>query len=112
MLHAPQGFGQELTAVSPAISLAGCEEPEPVDMVVAWPEPNLEAMFRQLLPRMRQDGAIWLVIPKKSSGIPGPSFPASLEAALPLGLVDNKTLTFSAIEYGIRFVIRRQLRKR
>ena len=38
LLNAPKGFGEELTAISPAIELAGCADAEPIDMLVARPE--------------------------------------------------------------------------
>lgn len=111
LLHGLPGFADELAAATPAVTLTGSAGQEPVDLAVAWPENDIGAMFRELLPHLKQDGAIWLVIPKKSSGAPGPSFQSALDAALPLGLVDNKVLSFSATEYGIRFVIRRELRR-
>ena len=54
----------------------------------------------------------WAVIPKKKAlaGRTGPTFNGVQNAALPLGLVDNKDLGFSDTEYGIRFVIRKELR--
>jgi len=111
LVNPPQGFGEELAQIVPGIAFANGGGPEPVHMVVAWPERDVPAMFRQLLPIISPDGAIWVVIPKKAGKCPGPSFQCLLDAALPIGLVDNKTLSFSTTEYGIRFVIRRELRK-
>lgn len=39
------------------------------------------------------------------------TFDDLLEIALRTDLVDNKTLTFSEKEYGVRFVARRHLRR-
>ncbi len=111
LVNAPTGFSKELAAVSPHIILEPGLDQGPLDMILAWPAGDLSTMFQRLLPSLRPDGAIWVVIPKKASKMAGPSFQSALQAALPLGLVDNKTLSFSPTEYGIRFVIRRELRK-
>ncbi|MBI2886561.1 MAG: DUF3052 family protein [Chloroflexi bacterium] len=86
------------------------------DVVLFWPDDgiNLASAFADLRQRIPPDGAVWAVIPKRPvADKRGPRvyFDQMLAAALPTGLVDNKTLTFSQDEYGIRFVIRRELRK-
>jgi len=86
------------------------------DMVILWlkDKEGLEAVFQRLRHLIPPDGAAWAVIPKKKSvrpkGSAAPDFQDALAAALPTGLVDNKTLTFDDVEYGIRFVVRRELR--
>jgi hypothetical protein len=86
------------------------------DMVILWlkDKEGLEAVFQRLRHLIPPDGAAWEVIPKKKSvrpkGSAAPDFQDALAAALPTGLVDNKTLTFDDVEYGIRFVVRRELR--
>ena len=85
------------------------------DMVILWlkGEEGLDALFQRLRRLIPPDGAVWAVIPKKSArpkGSPASDFQQTLAAALPTGLVDNKTLTFDDAEYGIRFVVRRELR--
>ena len=111
LVNPPTGFSEELAAVSPHIILEPGLDQGHLDVILAWPAGDLSTMFQRLLPSLRPDGAIWVVIPKKASKTAGPSFQSALQAALPLGLVDNKTLSFSPTEYGIRFVIRRGLRK-
>lgn len=83
----------------------------PLDMVIAWPQGQVDDLLVKIQTALKPSGAIWLVIPKNSSHALGATLESVQSAALPLGLVDNKTLTFSATEYGIRFVIRRELRK-
>jgi hypothetical protein len=85
------------------------------DMVILWPKAKegLETLLQRLRRLIPPDGAVWAVIPKKSArpkGSSAPDFEEALAAALPTGLVDNKTLTFDDVEYGIRFVVRRELR--
>jgi hypothetical protein len=85
------------------------------DMVILWlkDKEGLEALFQRLRYLIPSDGAVWAVIPKKGArpkGSPAPDFQEALAAALPTGLVDNKTLTFDEVEYGIRFVVRREPR--
>jgi len=85
------------------------------DIVILWlkDKRGLEDVFQRLRHLIPPDGAVWAVIPKKSSrpkDSAAPDFQEVLAAALPTGLVDNKTLTFDDVEYGIRFVLRRELR--
>ena len=85
------------------------------DIVILWlkDKEGLDALFQRLRHLIPPDGAVWAVIPKKSArpkGSAAPGFEEVLAAGLPTGLVDNKTLTFDDVEYGIRFVVRRELR--
>lgn len=86
------------------------------DIVLFWPNEatDLPSVFGRLRATIQPDGAVWVVIPKKPlADTRGPRvyFDQMLAAALPTGLVDNKTLTFSQEEYGIRFMVRQELRK-
>ena len=67
--------------------------------------------YRELI---REDGFVWAVIPKKSAIRDlgrDVTFEDVLQAALGMDLVDNKTLTFTDEEYGIRLVVRKHLRR-
>ncbi len=71
-------------------------------------------LFQRLQKAIVNDGSIWAVIPKKQTAITKgiDLFRDDLvEEVLKTDLVDNKTLSFSEEEYGIRFVLRRELRK-
>ena len=86
------------------------------DIVLFWLDEsiNLPSAFKDLRDRITPDGAVWAVIPKKPVAITrGPKiyFDDVLAQVLPTGLVDNKTVTFTDDEYGIRFVLRKELRK-
>ena len=92
------------------------EEDSVPNIVLYWPQ-HAAAMaqaFQTLRERIHPDGAVWAIIPNKpvaDSRGPKIYFDQLLAAALPAGLVDNKTLTFSQDEYGVRFVIRKEVRK-
>ena len=67
--------------------------------------------YRELI---REDGFIWAVIPKKVAIKDvgrDVTFEDVLRVALKTDLVDNKTLTFTDEEYGIRLVVRKHLRR-
>jgi hypothetical protein len=85
------------------------------DLILFWPRrrKDLQASFARLQGRIRPDGAIWAVIPKKAS----PQSRAldfgwdELQAAgLTTDLVDNKIASITESEYGTRFVIRKDRR--
>jgi len=64
--------------------------------------------------RIDEDGFLWAVIPKKSAIEAlgrDVTFQDVLDIALQTDLVDNKTLTFSETEYGVRLVVRKHLRR-
>jgi hypothetical protein len=114
---APAEFAvQRLTDLPPGCRVAtSLPEGARPDVVILWlnDKERLEARFQRLRHLIPTDGAVWAVIPKKSARpkeSQAPDFEGTLAAALPTGLVDNKTLTFDDVEYGIRFVVRRELR--
>jgi len=114
---APSDFAAErLTGLPPGCEIAAvlADGTRP-DIVILWlkDKEGLGALFQRLRHLIPPDGAVWAVIPKKSARLNGsaaPDFDEVLAAGLPTGLVDNKTLTFDDVEYGIRFVVRRELR--
>jgi hypothetical protein len=85
------------------------------DVILFWPRRrrDLGPSFARLQRRIRPDGAIWAVIPKKAA----PESRAldfgwdELQAAgLTTDLVDNKIASITDREYGTRFVIRKDRR--
>ena len=90
--------------------LSGADSP---DIVIFWASDSLDLAkaFELLRKRTKPEGAIWAVIPTKPiADARGPKvYMDDLVAAARLSnLVDNKTLTFSQDESGIRFVPRRE----
>lgn len=86
------------------------------DVILFWPRrrKDLEGDFARLQGKIRPDGAVWAVIPKKASPRSrGLDFAwEDLQAAgLITDLVDNKVASITADEYGTRFVIRKNRRR-
>jgi len=69
---------------------------------------------RRFRAMIEEDGFLWVVIPKKSAREAlerDVAFEDVLDVALKTDLVDNKTLTFSDTEYGVRLAVRKHLRR-
>jgi len=73
---------------------------------------RLDKELRAAASRMKQDAAIWISWPKKSSKVETDISEDTIrEVALPLGLVDIKVCAVDEIWSGLKLVIRKQLRK-
>lgn len=86
-----------------------------VDMIIVrlWEPTNYRHLFQRLQNAITDDGSIWAVIPKKPTALEkgiGVFRDEMVEEVLKTGLVDNKTLSITEEEYGIRFIIRRDQR--
>jgi hypothetical protein len=83
------------------------------DVILIWltATDDLLQTFQKLQGSIKQNGAIWSVIPKRrlveKVSI---SFRQVQDSALKSNLVDNKIASFSDKEYGIRLVIRKEKR--
>ena len=73
---------------------------------------DLYQLFQQLRGAITLDGAIWAVIPKKkvAKKTTSVTFDQVQTVALKTDLVDNKVVSLSDGEYGIRFVVRKEKR--
>ena len=73
---------------------------------------RLDKELRAAVPKMKQDAAIWISWPKKSSKVETDITEDTIRAvALPLGLVDIKVCAVDEVWSGLKLVIRKQLRK-
>ena len=73
---------------------------------------RLDQELRAAISRMKQDAAIWISWPKKSSKVETDITEDTVRAvALPLGLVDIKVCAVDETWSGLKLVIRKQLRK-
>jgi len=73
---------------------------------------ELAGKLRASLARLKQDGAIWVSWPKKSSKVPTDISENTVrEVALPLGLVDIKVCAVDEVWSGLKLVIRKKNRK-
>ncbi len=74
--------------------------------------PELDAKLRKLRDRIRNDAAVWVSWPKKSSKVPTDITEDVIrDIALPLGFVDVKVCAVDEVWSGLKLVIRRELRK-
>jgi uncharacterized protein (UPF0128 family) len=95
--------------------LAELPTDSPSNTILVWLAENndLYKLFQRLRRAVTPDGAIWAIIPKKKTRenkASSVTFELVQDAALKTDLVDNKVLSFSAEEYGIRFVVRKEKR--
>ncbi len=73
---------------------------------------HLSKTLRTVLPKLKQDGMIWVSWPKKSAKVPTDVTEDTIrEVALPLGLVDIKVCAVDDTWSGLKLVIRKELRK-
>ena len=73
---------------------------------------ELTQALRTFLETMRQDAAIWVSWPKKSSKVPTDITEDIIrDAALPMGLVDVKVCAVDDVWSGLKLVIRKGNRK-
>lgn len=73
---------------------------------------DLAGKLRAALAKLKQDGAIWVSWPKKSSKVPTDiSEDTVREVAMPLGLVDIKVCAVDDVWSGLKLVIRKANRK-
>lgn len=72
----------------------------------------LAAMVPRLLASIAPDGMIWISWPKKASKVPTSiSEDVLREILLPTGLVDVKVCAVDGVWSGLKFMIRKELRK-
>jgi DUF3052 family protein len=73
---------------------------------------RLASRLKQCVAGMRDDAAIWVSWPKKSSKVPTDVTEDTIrELALPLGLVDIKVCAVDEVWSGLKLVVRKQNRK-
>jgi hypothetical protein len=119
LVHAPEEWVAALRRAHRSGSMAArpsVAQARQADVILAWlvPSHDLHRVFSTLEARIPPDGAVWAVIPKKSSLAKGEAaveWAAMQEAGLASGrLVDNKELRFDDRYYGTRFVVRKDQR--
>jgi Protein of unknown function (DUF3052) len=115
VIGAPAGFDQnlgELPAVAALYSsLAGSHALDVVLLFVVR-RAELEKRLAAIRKRLAQAGGLWVVWPKKKSGVPTDLNENIIrEIILPTGLVDNKVCAIDEVWSGLRLVIRRELRQ-
>jgi hypothetical protein len=112
ILDAPEGFDETLGEVPDDVTvtrrLGGSK-----DMVIVFTTERaaLARRLGALRAAIAPDGMIWVVWPKKSSGVPTDvTEDVVREVVLPTGLVDVKVCAVDATWSGLKIVIRKELR--
>ncbi len=85
-----------------------------IDMVHVFStkEAHLVKTLRASLPKLKQDGMIWVSWPKKTAKVSTDITEDIIrKVALPLGLVDIKVCAVDDVWSGLKLVIRKELRK-
>jgi hypothetical protein len=113
LLNAPADFdvtlGELPDAVRVRTSLAGKGARGPLDVVLHFTtrRADLERRFEALAGALDPAGGLWIVWPKKASGVPTDLTENVIrEIGLAAGLVDNKVCAVDETWSGLRFVVR------
>ena len=111
LLGMPRGFEATLDGLPGDARVArGVRGAGAIDVIVWRPADAaaLRAGFAELVDRLTAAGGLWVVWPKKSSGIATDLSDGVVRAAgLDGGLVDNKVCAVSEVLSGLRFVRRK-----
>ena len=110
---APDGFLEWLGEGLPSCDLGG-EWGSDWEFGVAFllTREDLEAVVSELVDGVRPDGVLWVSWPKKSSSIETElAFDVVQERLLETGLVDTKVCAVSEDWSGLKFMVRKELRK-
>ena len=112
LINPPKSY-PELVAPVPVGVKFGSRLSAGTDMVhvFATEKRRLSEALRAALPRLKQDGMIWVSWPKKSAKVATDITEDTVrEVALPLGLVDIKVCAVDEVWSGLKLVIRKALR--
>ena len=111
--HPPADFAETLGDTGDAVWQKSLMAP--LDVVIAFHTSRaaLAAEWKKLTDAAQPDGAVWVAWPKKASGVPTDITEDVLrEELLPTGWVDNKVCAIDATWSGLRFVLRKELRRK
>ena len=114
LVDAPPGFRKALGEL-PGDARLLRQRRAPVDVTLYFTKRSrgLKTRLRDLSKTMAQDGGLWVAWPKKSSGVATDlDFDTVQKTGLDLGLVDNKICAVDETWSGLRFVIRKENRKK
>lgn len=112
LVNPPSGFTELLGDVGDAVLQRNLMPP--IDVIVAFftDRARLEAKWPSLIEAAQPDGAVWVAWPKKTSGVATDITEDVLRAVLlKTGWVDNKVCAIDDTWSGLRFVLRKELRR-
>ena len=109
----PPDFAASLGPLPPTAEWLARVRP-PLDLVVAFftARAKLRAAWPSLTRSVEPVGTVWVAWPKRSSGVATDITEDTLrEDLLPTGWVDNKVCAIDETWSGLRFALRRELRR-
>ena len=110
--HAPPGFAETLGDIGGAVWQKSLLAPLDVIITFSLARATLATEWPSLTSVVQPDGAIWVAWPKKTSGVATDITEDVLrEELLPTGWVDNKVCAIDETWSGLRFVLRKELRR-
>jgi hypothetical protein len=111
ILNMPNYYELELGELPPDVELHRTELPADIFVVFADRSDEAERGFQRAVTYLPSDGAIWMLWPKKSSGVETDLTEQTLrDLFLPTGMVDNKVIAVDDTWSGLRFVVRKENR--
>ncbi len=113
LVNAPKGFQKELGELPAKVKISQ-QATAPLDLILFFVESQkeLKSGFAKLARKLFQNGTLWIVWPKKSSGVATDLSENTVrEIGLAAGLVDVKICAVNDIWSGLKFVYRLADRK-
>jgi len=111
ILNMPNYYELELGELPPDVELHRTELPADIFVIFADRSDEAERGFQRAVTYLPADGAIWMLWPKKSSGVETDLTEQTLrDLFLPTGMVDNKVIAVDDTWSGLRFVVRKENR--
>ena len=112
ILNMPNYYELPLGDLPPDVHVHRGDYPADVFIVFAERSDEAELGFQNAVSNLPADGAIWVLWPKKSSGVETDLTEQALRNLfLPTGLVDNKVVAVDETWSGLRFVVRKENRE-
>jgi len=111
ILNMPNYYDLDLGELPPDVEVHRTELPADIFIVFADRADEAERGFQRAITYLPADGAIWVLWPKKSSGVETDLTEQTLrDLFLPTGMVDNKVIAVDDTWSGLRFVVRKENR--
>ncbi|MGH8914609.1 MAG: DUF3052 domain-containing protein [Acidimicrobiia bacterium] len=112
ILNLPNYYDFDLGELPPDVGVHRTELPADIFIVFADRADEAERGFQRAITYIPADGAIWVLWPKKSSGVETDLTEQTLrDLFLPTGMVDNKVIAVDDTWSGLRFVVRKENRE-
>lgn len=111
ILNMPNYYDLELGELPAGVEVHRTELPADIFIIFADRSDEAERGFQRAITYLPPDGAIWVLWPKKSSGVETDLTEQTLrDLFLPTGMVDNKVIAVDDTWSALRFVVRKENR--